>query len=226
MFKQSQDPLAGKPATWDRADTNGNPRFIIKPSVLTPLRCKAVDGFKALIGVVLLVTCVLVILGLPELFVEPVAKNVGVSVMAYVGFSWLFKTLLMRNSSIEMSVDEIKVRRWYGWQRFNRNIEHQFALLNHDKMRDEQLKHDLAQRKSAAKGNIFLKKAYYADSFHVVLSYAGHRRDLLTVYGQKEAVAIVSRLQYCDHRLNEAANMSGGASQTPDEDWNHAPGGL
>ena len=226
MFKRSQDPLSGRPASVEWRDKNDKPRFVIKPSVLTPLRCKVVDGFKALIGVVLFVSCVLAILGLPELFVEPVAMNVGASVIAYLGFGWLFKMFLMSDSKIEMTIDEIKVWRWYGWQCFNRNIEHQFALLNHDKMRDEQLKHDLAHRKSAAKGNILQKKVYYGDSFHVLLSYAGHRRDLLTVYGQKEAVAIVKRLQHCDSRLNEAAKMNGGTSHTPDGEWGVPPGGL
>lgn len=92
-------------------------------------------------------------------------------------------------------------------------------------MREEQQRHELRSRQASAKGKVIQKKAYYGQSFHIVLEYAGHRRDLLTVYGHKETVAILRRLQYCDQRLNEAINIGSGG-QTPGQDWKETPGGL
>ena len=226
MFIRSQNPLSGRPVTFELLDVHGKPKFVIKPEELTPLRCKVADGFKFLIGVVLSMTCVLAILGLPAFFVEPVLRIIVPAVIAYFVLGWMFRAMLKRNTKIVMTIEAISIRRWYGWVRYNRNFEHQFALLNHDKMRDEQQRHEHEIRQASAKGAILKKKAYYAESFHIVLVYAGHRRDLLTVYGQKEAVAIVTRLQYCDRRLNEAINMGGGGGQTPEEEWDTTAGGL
>ncbi len=226
MFIQSQNPLSGRPVTFELLDKQGKPKFIIKPEELTPLRCKAADGFKFLIGVVLSFTCILAILGLPALFVEPVLRIIVPAVIAYFVLGWMFRAMLKLNTKIVMTTEAISVRRWYGWVQYNRNLPHQFSLLNHDKMREEQQCHEHEVRKASSRGSVVRKKAYYAESFHIVLVYAGQRRDLLTVYGQKEAIAIVTRLQYCDGRLNEATSMSNGGGQTPQEDWDDAAGGL
>lgn len=226
MFIRSQNPLSGRPVTYALQDINGQPKFIIKPEELTPLRCMAADGIKFLLGVVLSVTCVVAILNLPAFFVEPVLRIIAPAVIAYFVFGWLFRIVLKRNTKIVMTTEAISVRRWYGWVRYNRNFPHQFALLNHDKTLEEKQRYELATRKASAKGQIIQKKVYYGQSFHVVLVYAGQRRDLLTVYGQKEATAIVTRLQYCDGRLNESMNIGGGSGQTPDEEWNSTAGGL
>ena len=74
-------------------------------------------------------------------------------------------------------------------------------------------------------GHVVNPPVYYGDSLHVVLVYAGHRQDLLTVYGQSEANAIVARLQYCDRCLDKALSMGGMAKDAADE-WNDAPGGI
>lgn len=225
MFIRSQNPLSSRPMTIESLDKHGKPKFIIKPLELTPLRCKAVDGMQLAIAVVLGITCVLDILNLPEFFVEPVIRIIAPAVIAYFFMGWLFRDGLKRSSKIVMTTDAISVRRWHGWVRYNRNLEHQFAVLNHDKTLEERQRHELQTRQASASGKVIQKKAYYGQSFHVVLVYAGHRRDLLTVYGQKEANAIVTRLQYCDRRLNEAINMGSGG-QTPDEEWDNAAGGL
>jgi hypothetical protein len=226
MFISFNKPLSGRPLTLESKDHHGQPIFKIKPEALTPFRCKAADALIQLTGFVLVIACALDIFNLLEIFVEPVLKVMAMALIAYVLLAWLFKTILKQTTSINMTTEAISIRRWYGWVRYHRHLEHQFALLNHDKMRDEQQRHEYEIRQASAKGKVLRKKAYYADSFHIVLVYAGHRRELLTVYGQKEAVAIVTRLQYCDRRLNEAISMGAGSRQTPEEEWNSAAGGF
>lgn len=226
MFTLFANPLSGRPATYTLQDRNGHPKFIIKPEELTPLRCKVADGFKFLIVVVLSITSALAILSLPAFFVEPILRIIVPAVIAYFVLGWMFRAVLKLNTKIVMTTEAISVRRWYGWVNYNRNLVSQFILLKHDKMGEEQQRHELQTRQAAAKGRVIQKKAYYAASFHIVLVYAGQRRDLLTVYGQKEAVAIVTRLQYCDDRLNEGIGMGTGGAQSPEEEWNTSAGGL
>ncbi len=225
MFIRLQNPLSGRPMTYESLDKHRKPKFIIKPLELTPFRCKVADGIQLTIAVVLGIACVLDILNLPEYFVEPVFKIIAPALIACFILGWMFRDLLKRNTKIVMTTETISVRHWYGWLRYKRNLEHQFVLLNHDKTREEQQRHELQTRRASTKGKVIQKKTYYGQSFHIVLVYAGHRRDLLTVYGQKEAIAIVTRLQYCDRRLNEAMNIGSGG-QTPDEEWDDAAGGL
>lgn len=226
MFIQSQNPLSGRPVISELRDSHGKPKFIIKPEELTPLRCKVADGFKFLIGVVLSIASALAILSLPAFFVEPILRIIVPAVIAYYVLAWMFRAVLKLNTKIVMTTEAISVRRWHGWVSYNRHLPHQFALHNHDKTREEQLHHELQTRKASANGQVIQKKPYYAASCHIVLVYAGQRRDLLTVYGQKEAEAIMTRLQYCDGRLNEGIGIGTGGAQTPGEEWGKSAGGL
>ena len=67
---------------------------------------------------------------------------------------------------------------------------------------------------------------YYGDSFHVVFEYLGQRNDIATVYGHKDASAIVNRLKACDKRLNQLAGMGDEAALDPDDQWNKGPGEI
>lgn len=108
------------------------------------------------------------------------------------------------------------MRRWlFFWRHYSRLLEHRFALQIHDRADEEVRDYDYTAREEAAKGNLIKQQPYYGQSFHVVLVYAGRRADLLTVFGQKDAVAIVARLQYCDRRINQAINMAGGVNHAP-----------
>ena len=136
------------------------------------------------------------------------------------------RAALRTKTQILMTTTTIRVRRWLVWRDYNRLYEHRFALHVHDHAEEEGRDLDYEARQASVKGNVIRQTPYYSASFHVVLVYAGHRADLLTVYGQKEAAAIVARLQYCDRSLNEAIAMSGGISKRPEDDWNQTPGGL
>ncbi|MNG13571.1 hypothetical protein D3C84_972590 [compost metagenome] len=114
-----------------------------------------------------------------------------------------------------------------GWQSYDRQIDHRFVLLPHDASEHERRRNDLATREAAASGKVVQKPIYYGDSFHVVFVYAGHRIDFLTVFGRKQAAAIVARLQHCDQLLDAEAKRLGGRNIPPvNDDWHSSPGGL
>ena len=226
MNPRIEQPLSGRPRTRRRADANGHPEFFITVRELTPLRAKIADAItSAIFGLSILTLGLWVFLTYEGPVDEMIAGVVTMAAHAFA-LSCACRFALRRKTRIVMRTATISVRRWYGWQHFDRNLEHRFVLLNHDEARAEQLRHDLAVREAAAKGRVIQKKAYYAESFHVVLAYAGHRRDLLAVYGPTEASAVVARLQYCDRVLNEAMRMGGGVGQRPEDEWTAAPGEL
>lgn len=218
------NPLSGRPRTREYCGPNGELQFEIRARELTPLRARIADGVKALFD------GVATVYGVVWVVTEPITvellTQLGILWLTLRTVAWVAKQLLKKRTRIRMVPGAISVRRWYGWRHHDRNIEHRFALQFHDRAQEEQQQHDFETREESARGQIIRKIAYYGESFHVVLVHAGHRIDLLTVYGRQESTAIVARLQYCDRRLNEAVNMGGGINQHPEDEWDDSPGGL
>lgn len=226
MHTRFKNPLSGKPYTVKSIDRTGHPKFKITPYELTPLGAKFADFCCTVLGGALAIDCIISQIYHPNPDLGSIVTAVVTYVSTYYALAWFIKENFRRKTTIVMTTDAISVRRWYGWQRYDRNLEHRFALHVHDRAQDEQRCHDYELRQESAKGQVVQKIAYYGESFHIVLLHAGHRVDLLTVYGQKESTAIIARLQYCDRCLNEAVNMNGGINNRPEDEWNQTPGGL
>lgn len=221
-----ETPLAGLPRTVESRDKAGNPVFTIRPRELTPARAKTADDARGGIALAAVIGWVYgLYLGWQGPW-EPLAVSAGLMFAIYLVLTHLIRACLHATTTIEMSTGAISVRRWYGWKHYDRNVEHRFALLAHDRAQAERQDLDYDIRSAAGNGRAIRKTAYYGESFHVVLAYAGHRVDLLSVYGQKPAAAIIARLQFCDRRLNEAVKMGGGINSSPQDEWNEGPGGL
>lgn len=226
MHTRFKNPLSGKPYTVESKDRKGLPKFTITPHELTPLRAKLADSANAVLAAALTISCIASQIYHPNPGWGNAIHAAVMYVITYYILAWLVRGIFHRKTTIVMTTDEIRVRRWFGWQCFDRNLEHRFSLLVHDLAKAEQQRHEFEIRQASAKGRVIGKTVYYGESFHIVLIYAGHREDMLSVYGQKESAAIISRLQYCDRCLNEAVNMGGGINNHPEDEWNQTPGGL
>jgi hypothetical protein len=230
MSPEFRDPLDGKPSTAEAIGADGLPLFRIRPLVLTPLRAKIADACAWVMMAALAVGCI-------GLFFTHRSHGFESAVVLFAALlgAWLaawplvtcgLRLAFRRRTEIEMTTDGIAVRTWRGWQRYSRLLEHRFAHVLHDLAAQEYRENDFKGRKAAASGRVIHLTPYYGESFHVVLLYAGHRVDLLTVFGQKDMAAIIARLQYCDRRLNEALAMGGGIPRRPADEWHEAPGGI
>ena len=226
MNTKTEHPLRGKPRTIVRHDKKGVPTFYVNPNELTPFRAIVADRIDTAKGWGLAALSVVFVSDHPEFDLLHIALVAAMAYAMHKATKWVITELARRQTSIAMSTDAISVRTLFGWRRYDRNLEHAFGLIRHDGAKAEYERHDMEIREAASKGKLLQKKAYYGESFHVALSYAGHRVDLLTVFGQKEATAIAARLQYCDRCLNEAVHMGGGINQHAEDDWNDVPGGL
>lgn len=228
MNSPMKSPLASRPRTQELIDKDGRlSAFRMRPRELTPLGAKLADAVSSILGLGLLVASVAT---LPD-WRHPALPELAVAIGGTVAGIWILRIIAREafrvNTRIDLDLESIRVRRLRGWERFDRRLEHRFVLLPHDGTERERRRNDLATREASANGHVVQKPVYYGDSFHVVLVYAGHRVDLLSVYGRKQAASIVARLQYCDQLLEQEAKRVG-ARTNPHvgAEWHDSPGGI
>lgn len=226
MTENIISPFHGEPRTEQFTDENGNTAFHVTPKALTPLRVKlaeflalmsclglALGGFNALTQAQHPADWLwwLVLLG-PWL--------------AYPLLNRLWRLNLRKETRIVLTIDQFKFMSWKGWRKFDRKLPHRFALILHDKTQAEKDAHELAVREGQARGQVIAPKRYYTDSYHLSFEYIGQRNDVLSVYGHKEALAILARLKACDDILDAEARMGDGISLDPEDQWNDQPGDI
>ncbi|UTH37257.1 hypothetical protein NLY39_03590 [Pseudomonas sp. KHPS1] len=225
MKPDMQNPMAGNPPTEQATDQTGRLIFRVTPRELTPDSAECADVLGSLLWLALVVACFFVTSSWNDPEFPRGTAVIGTVALGYLTVRW--REVCHTKTEIELCMDVIRVKRLFVWQSFDRSLDHCFLLLQHDDTEKERRQHDLAVRKASAEGRVVQKTVYYGDSYHVVLLYAGHRVDLLTVYGKQQAEAVVARLQYCDRLLDqEARRGNGGESHRARGDWHSAPGGL
>ena len=140
--------------------------------------------------------------------------------------SLIWRFLLKKKTRIVMTAGRFSVKTWRGWKHFDRTLPHKFAVIAHDKTQAEQDKRELQLRRDQAAGRIVSRTRYYGQSFHIVFEYVGQRHDVLTVFGQKQALAVAARLKACDGVLDRKAGMGEGVALDPDDQWDRGPGDI
>ncbi len=135
---------------------------------------------------------------------------------------WLFKT----RTKIILTPTMISFRRVGRKQAYDRRSPHSFSILENDRTQWEQERLELAVRRAQAQGEIISKKKYFGNSFHICFNPIGQRKDILTVYGRKPALAILMRLKACDEIIEAHAGLGDGLALTPDPQWTPQPGDL
>lgn len=226
MSTHFRNPLEGYPQTTETIGADGLPTYRINLKTLSPERARwahsAADGMC--LGFVLLSAYAFWItraqVGVPDVVVVLL-----LIVAAERLLPRFVENLLRESEEIEMSAQTVAVGRGRACVRYNRLLDHRFALKEHDFTDWERRQIDYVIRDAGTEGKAVNPTVYFGESAIVVLVYAGHRQDLATVWGRAEAAAIVERLQYCDDCLNKALSM-GGAAQTPADEWADGPGGI
>lgn len=226
MSASFKNPLEGYPHTVETKGPDGLPSFRISLQSLTPQRARLAHGAAD--------TASLCFLALSVYALWVTTAQVGIAqCMAALLLVVVARRLLPRlaeiafrqSGEIVMSANAVAVRRGRTWHRYNRLLDHRFALKEHDLTSWERREIEYRVREASTSGQAVNPTVYFGESVHVVLVYSGHRQDIVTVWGIAHASAIVERLQYCDDCLNKALSM-GGAAQTPGDDWPDGPGGI
>ena len=221
-----RSPFAGKPATWQVNDRHGNPAFHVEPRILTPFRAMMVN-FLTSVGVVAgmgygLISAASADNPTPEMFIAAIA----VPAIGGIVLSRTLNSLFRKRVRLMLTPQRFSVRGFFGWKHYDRELPHRFALLPHDWLQAEQASNEYQMQQAQLARKPYRKHRWYSNSFHVSFDYLGQRNDIMTVYGQKEAVAIATRLKACDDVLDAFARRGQGTPLTPTDEWGDQPGAI
>ncbi|MCB9989308.1 MAG: hypothetical protein H6868_08275 [Rhodospirillales bacterium] len=218
------NPLYGFPKTVEHFSAFGSLEYRISFPALTPLRAKIAEAFGYGLAT----------LGGYGLFQHLQGRADAAGDFApgiafgflftYPAWQWLCRWALTKTTRLTLSVDAVRIRRWHGWQKFDRTLPHSFALLRHDKTRQEERKNDFKVRRAQADGEVILPKEYYGRSLHLVLDYVGHRIDITEIMGAKKAQTVLARLNAIDAILDRQSHHGSGMALAPTDDWGRDPG--
>ena len=155
---QIVSPFDGKPETRQLTSQDGRVIFEIIAKELTPLRAKFANALAWIIA--------LAAAGFGFFTVFQMVDPHGFHIIAFgCGpliaiplFEWGIGKLLRKETAMVLTGDEFAFQDSKNWKRFNRQIDHRFSLLPHDKTRDEAEDNEFAVRKAQANGKVIRKK--------------------------------------------------------------------
>lgn len=226
MVAKPVSPFNGKPPTEKVKDADGITAFYIRPCELTPLRAKFADMAGGLTALGLSVVGVVQF----DLLAGADAWTWGVVLigpwLAYPVIWRLYRAFLKKETEIVIAPDEFRFRNWKGWQTYDRQLPHKFALIPHDKAQTEKEEQELEVRRAQANGQVISPKRYYGESYHLSFEYLGQRNDVLTIFGRKEARAVLARLRACDDVMDSQAQVGDGVALDPEDQWSDQPGEI
>jgi hypothetical protein len=217
-------PFHGKPVTREVTDENGNLRIEVTARVLTPLRAKIADELAVWTTIAVPALLILYVMNhdpsLPKLVF---AAATG---FLRPWFEWVWRKGLRRTVKMVITAEEFRFRTWRGWRSFDRNLQHRFALILHDKARLERDRHELEERTAQQRKRVIKKRRYYQDSYHLSFDYLGQRNDVVTIYGRPEAQAVLARMRGVDEVINARAKRGDGTAMRPEDQWVEQPGAI
>lgn len=221
-------PLSAWPQTVEFTAPDGLPAYQITPHVLTPGRARAANTCADILQLLLLGACVYGFMSnyIPGDVLWHLAGWIGVFAACNMLVRRRIPPLFRTTTVIEMTTEMVGVRRGTRWERFPRRIEHRFAHKQHDLARWEERANEVERQAASIDRKVARLSHYYADSFHIALELAGHRYDLLVVYGPQEAAAVLARLQYLDRLLDAAIKRGNGVPEHGADEWHDAPGDV
>jgi hypothetical protein len=222
MNAASTDLLAGKPKTFESLDEKGRAVFETFLEAHTPVGRMGADKVSPWLGALLALRCFWIA---PASW-EALAVAVLFGVAGWLSSLLLLRVLLKKSTKFRTGADVFCVRRFWGWQAFNRKVEHSFELVPHKWAKHEAARHDLAVRKAAMRGRATQPKQYFQQSCHLVLRFAGRRVVLATIYGEMFAMDVLNKLALCDRLQDAAMGARTGVGDDPGSDWTDAPGGF
>lgn len=218
-------PFHGWPRTRQYRARDGALAFRMVADALTPLRAKLADGGAVLSAIGLFAGGMKVVTEIPN----PgwlVAAAIAAPFAACPVLKAIYRSLLRKPTILHITTGLVQVQSLLGMRTFNRELRHRFSMVPHDKTRIEQEKNDLKVRRAAQGGRVIGAKTYYGQSYHLSFDYLDQRNDLLTVFGQKDALGILTRLKAIDDVLEAELRRGDGESLDPRTQWKERPGEI
>lgn len=219
-------PFEGEPHTRQDVADDGGIEFTITASTITPDRAEFADALCWGLMLFAIVMACINITQSRDADMVTWAFGIGGPIVARYWFESSVRDLFRGKTEFWMSRDYFAIKRGGEWESYDRRLSLRFALVPHDKAVEEKRRLDHEQQRAAMNRQAVYNKPYFGDSYIVVAEYFGQRHDLLAVYGRKEAMAIVARLQACNEIIEAAERHGRGVSTAPDTQWGDQPGDL
>ena len=213
-------PYEGWPETHIKRDKAGNLTANITVEVLTPQRAKVADFLSSISALGLFAG------GLWSLATRAYTPEwpefallLGGPFVAAPLVQRVWRGLFKKTTEFVFTPTRFKVKRTLGWKVYDRVRPHKFVPLEHDKARREQEHHAYLDRIDQTHRRVTRRTRYYGDSFHIVFVYEGQRQDVVTVFGRKEAQAVLDRFIRIDQIMNNEIGMGDEAASHPHDQW-------
>lgn len=227
-MEKVKSPFDGEPRTVHGTDDNGNPALFVTARAVTPLRARIADACTAI--------AILHCWGIGLTMLQREAQD-AISIGLMVGFiaapvlarsaiRRFCHDCLAKTSEVAFTERTFAVRRPDGWEVYDRQLPHRFALIAHDRAQAERDQHDYEKQQASINRAAVMPTRYYGDSFVLSFEHLGQRNDVLVVYGPKQAQAILARLTLCDNIMDAQLQKGKGVPLEPADQWGRQPGDI
>lgn len=220
----------GGPKTTDTIDLYGVPTIEVKLTATDPFWRKVADR----VGMILLMPSLGMIaihfLNSPRLQAD--WSGLGVDLMVVGGFLlWLTHMIRKVERHVKFTPQALLVKRrrlLFGsyWEEYELNQPVRLTMLLHDRALQEREENEFRRAKASMSGKALRTESLYQNSFHICVEHYGQRNDIITVYGRKEATAILTRLKACLEINKARAGRSASTATEPGQQWKSMPGSL
>jgi hypothetical protein len=226
MKQKIRCPFAGKPATWQVAERDGSPAFHVRPRVLTPVRAYTASVLTQLGVVAGLGYGLFALASAPNPDEGMLTAALAVPVVGGLVLHRALLSLFRKPVWMKLTAEHFSVKTLFGWKNYDRQLPHRFALVAHDWTQAERDQAEYQAAQAQLQKRVIRKQRWFANSFHLSFDYLGQRNDIVTIYGQKEAAAIATRLKACDDVLDAFARRGHGTPLAPEDEWGDQPGEI
>lgn len=209
-------PFSGPPYTTLGSDSQGRSTATVRLQALTPERVMLCQNLASLtiVGITILSASIT-----PALFFGSFLLWFAHGVITQE-----FAYKLTPVTDIVFTATEFRVQREGHWDVYDRTIRHSFALIEHDETKNEQERHKVAIARAQLRREVIRPQRIYGQSFHLIYEYLGQRQDITSIYGEKIAREIVTRLQALDALMDAQLNMGDAPVSDPGQQWDPQPG--
>lgn len=129
-------------------------------------------------------------------------------------------------TEIHLNGERFRFKKGRAWKTYDRRLPHRFSLVPHRMGRKEQQNHQRIIQDAARRGQHITRKAYFAESYHLVFEYLGQAQDITAIYDRDRALKVLTRLKACDDVLNNETGSNDGIALDPEEQWTDQPGDI
>lgn len=218
--------FSGKPKTRVFKSHDGGIGYRIIIREFTPLRAKIFDRLEMSFGLIVFIGGGLSLMSREIERWSEYAIGFATLFAIWAIIHLLLTFIFTKATSVKITANVFSIKSFGGRQNFDRRLQHKFALLSHDEAPQEKIEQELEVRKAQAKGKIIAPKTYYGQAYHLIFEHMGQRRDITTIYGHNEALAVLARLKACDQIINAKTQNGNGTATDPRDQWGDQTGDI